>query len=72
MLSEVPVADYCGRAGLEIAQDLVRAVARRIARASSVSVYEDLGIEQSLHSTLNSYLEKLLFALTGISASPAP
>ena len=57
VLSEVPVADYCGRAGLD--EDLVRAVARRIARASSVSVYEDLGIEQSLHSTLNSYLEKL-------------
>ena len=35
VLSEVPVADYCGRAGL--AEDLVRAVARRIARASSVS-----------------------------------
>ena len=63
VLSEVPVTDYCGRAGLS--EDLVRAVARRIARASSVSVYEDLGIEQSLHSTLNSYLEKLLFAVTG-------
>ena len=46
-------------------ETLVRDVARRIARASSVSVYEDLGIEQSLHSTLNSYLEKLLFAVTG-------
>ena len=62
-LNEVPVADYCGRAGLD--ETLVREVARRIARASSVSVYEDLGIEQSLHSTLNSYLEKLLFAVTG-------
>ena len=68
MLSEVPVADYCGRAGL--GEDLVRAVARRIARASSVSVYEDLGIEQSLHSTLNSYLEKLLFAITGNLGKP--
>ncbi len=63
VLNDVPVADYCERAGLGV--DLVREVARRIARASSVSVYEDLGIEQSLHSTLNSYLEKLLFALTG-------
>ena len=62
-LNEVPVADYCGRAGVD--ETLVREVARRIARASSVSVYEDLGIEQSLHSTLNSYLEKLLFAVTG-------
>ena len=62
-LRDVPVADYCGRAGLD--ETLVRDVARRIARASSVSVHEDLGIEQSLHSTLNSYLEKLLFAVTG-------
>ncbi|HXN13102.1 MAG TPA: molybdopterin-dependent oxidoreductase [Candidatus Acidoferrales bacterium] len=63
VLNDVPVAEYCGRAGLDEA--LVCEVARRIARASSVSVYEDLGIEQSLHSTLNSYLEKLLFAVTG-------
>jgi len=63
VLNEVPVADYCGRAGVD--ETLIREVARRLARASSVSVYEDLGIEQSLHSTLNSYLEKLLFALTG-------
>jgi anaerobic selenocysteine-containing dehydrogenase len=63
VLNEVPVADYCGRAGVD--ETLIREVARRLARAASVSVYEDLGIEQSLHSTLNSYLEKLLFALTG-------
>ncbi|MGO9453418.1 MAG: molybdopterin-dependent oxidoreductase [Candidatus Binataceae bacterium] len=62
-LNEVPVADYCGRAGL--GEELVRDVARRIARAESVSLYEDLGIEQSLHSTLNSYLEKLLYTVTG-------
>ena len=62
-LNDVPVADYCGRAGVD--ETLIREVARRLARAASVSVYEDLGIEQSLHSTLNSYLEKLLFALTG-------
>ena len=68
VLNDVPVADYCARAGLS--EELVRAVARRIARASSVSVYEDLGIEQSPHSTLNSYLEKLLFALTGNLGKP--
>src|SRR5215471_12132341 len=62
-LREVPIADYCARAGLD--ETIVREAARRIARASSVSVYEDLGIEQSLHSTLNSYLEKLIFCITG-------
>lgn len=68
VLSEVSVGDYSSRTGLS--EELVREVARRIARASSVSVYEDLGIEQSLHSTLNSYLEKLLFALTGNIGKP--
>src|SRR5215471_13227543 len=67
-LTEVPVAEYCNRAGLS--EKIVREAARRVARASSVSVYEDLGIEQSLHSTLNSYLEKLLFALTGNIGKP--
>ncbi len=68
VLNEIPVGDYSSRAGLS--EELVREVARRIARASSVSIFEDLGIEQSLHSTLNSYLEKLLFALTGSIGKP--
>lgn len=62
-LSAVPVADYCSRAGVE--EDLVRAASRRIGSAGSVAVIEDLGIEMAPHSTLNSYLEKLLYALTG-------
>jgi anaerobic selenocysteine-containing dehydrogenase len=62
-LAEVPIADYCARAGLEAAD--VRAVARRIARASSLSILEDLGVQQAPHSTLNSYLEKLVVLLTG-------
>lgn len=62
-LSEIPVGEYCRRAG--VAEDLVRAAARRIGGAPSVAVYEDLGIQQSRHSTLSSYLEKLLWILTG-------
>ncbi|MEM7535012.1 MAG: molybdopterin dinucleotide binding domain-containing protein [Chloroflexota bacterium] len=34
-------------------------------RNQSVSTRHDLGVEMSLHSTLNCYLEKLLFLLTG-------
>jgi anaerobic selenocysteine-containing dehydrogenase len=67
-LAEVPVADYCARAGLPEAQ--VRAVARRIAGAASVSILEDLGIQQAPHSTLDSYLEKLVALLTGNFAKP--
>ena len=62
-LDTVDIAAYCDRAG--VSEDAVRAVARRIASAQGVSIYEDLGIEQAPHSTLNSYLEKLVFLLTG-------
>ncbi len=62
-LREIPVADHCARAG--VSEELVRAVARRIAAAKSVSIFEDLGIQQAPHSTLNSYLEKLIYLLTG-------
>jgi anaerobic selenocysteine-containing dehydrogenase len=63
LLSAVPVASYCEICDVPEAD--VRAVARRIASAKSVSVYEDLGIQQAPHSTLNSYLEKLVYLLTG-------
>jgi len=63
LLRAVPITDYCARAG--VSEELVRTVARRIAQAESVSVYEDLGIQQAPHSTLNSYLEKLIYLLTG-------
>jgi len=62
-LGAVDIAVACGRAGVDEA--LVRDAARRIAAASSVAILEDLGIQQAPHSTLNSYLEKLLFILTG-------
>jgi anaerobic selenocysteine-containing dehydrogenase len=64
----VPVARYAAIAGIDEAA--VRATARRIARASSVAVAEDLGIQMNRHSTLSSYLEKLLWALTGNFAKP--
>src|SRR3954451_18901721 len=65
---DIDVAGYAGRAGVEA--ELVRAAARRIGAAASVSILEDLGIQQAPHSTLNSYLEKLLWALTGNFARP--
>lgn len=62
-LGSVDISAYCARAGVD--EDLVRTTACRIAGAASVAVYEDLGIQQAPHSTLNSYLEKLLYLLTG-------
>jgi anaerobic selenocysteine-containing dehydrogenase len=67
-LASVPIADYCERSG--VAEDLVRAAALRIGQAESVAVQEDLGIEMAPHSTLNSYLEKLLYTLTGNFGRP--
>ena len=62
-LAAVPIAEYCRISGVDEA--LVRAAARRIARASSVAVFEDLGVQMNRHSTLVSYLEKLVWVLTG-------
>ena len=62
-LRDLRVDEYARRGGID--GELVRAAARRIAAAGSVAILEDLGIQQAPHSTLNSYLEKLLFLLTG-------
>ncbi|MGO9507680.1 MAG: molybdopterin-dependent oxidoreductase [Mycobacterium sp.] len=62
-LSEVSIADYAAHCGVD--EELLRAAARRVAGASSVSVFEDLGIQQAPNSTLCSYLNKLLWILTG-------
>src|SRR4029450_13216794 len=48
----------------------VRSAARRIAAASSVAVFEDLGVQMNRHSTLVSYLEKLVWGLTGNLGQP--
>ncbi len=61
--ASLDVADYCARCG--IAEDLVRSTARRIARASSLATFEDLGVQMNRHSTLVSYLHWLLVLLTG-------
>jgi anaerobic selenocysteine-containing dehydrogenase len=63
VLRAVPVADYCAISGVDEA--LVRAVAARIAAASSVAVFEDLGVQMNRDSTLVSYVEKLVWLLTG-------
>ena len=62
-LAPFDVETCCERAGVDRAQ--VEAVARILSTAGSVSILEDLGIQQGRHSTLCSWLEKLLFLLTG-------
>ncbi len=67
-LDDVPVDDYAERCGVPVAQ--LEAVAERIGTAASVAIFEDLGVEQAPHSTLVSYLEKLLWILPGSFAKP--
>ena len=59
----LPVAAYCARSG--VPEELVRSATRRIAGAASVATCEDLGVQMNRHSTLVSYLHRLLCLLTG-------
>ncbi|MBU8826176.1 molybdopterin-dependent oxidoreductase [Mycolicibacterium goodii] len=68
VLRDVDIPDYSRRCG--VGEDQIRAAARRIGRASGVSVFEDLGVQQAPNSTLCSYLNKLLWILTGNFAKP--
>lgn len=62
-LTAIPVSDYADICG--VPEEQLRAAARRIAQAGSVSVLEDLGMQMSVHSTLGSYLQRLVWLLTG-------
>jgi anaerobic selenocysteine-containing dehydrogenase len=68
VLATVSVAEYAERCGVD--EELLRAAARRIGYADSVAVFEDLGVQQAPNSTLCSYLNKLLWILTGSFAKP--
>lgn len=63
VLNDVPVAEYAQRCGVD--EELLRAAARRVATAGSVAVFEDLGVQQAPNSTVCSYLNKMLWILTG-------
>jgi anaerobic selenocysteine-containing dehydrogenase len=63
VLREVPVDAYAREAGVDAG--LIREVARGYAKTPRACVRTDLGLEHTLHSTLNTYLSKLLFLVTG-------
>ena len=65
---QISIAGYAERCG--VAEDLIREVARVIAKAKSFSSFEDLGVQMSVHSTLNSWLQRLLWLTTGHFARP--
>ncbi|MEM9520954.1 MAG: molybdopterin-dependent oxidoreductase [Actinomycetota bacterium] len=63
VIGEVPIDDYAERCGISVPE--LEAVARRLGQAQSCTVYEDLGIEQAPHSTLVSYLQRMIWILQG-------
>ncbi len=62
-MKAINIPSYATICGVE--ESLLRSAARRIASAKSVSMIEDLGVQINLHSTLNSYLNRLVWLLTG-------
>jgi len=63
LLSIVNLDEWADKSGVPL--DEIREATRVIAEAESCSIFEDLGIQMAPHSTLNSWLEKLVFILTG-------
>lgn len=68
VLKAIDVSRYCEIAGVD--EGLVRAATRCVAEAQRVAVAEDLGVQMNRHSTLLSYLQRLLWLLTGNFAKP--
>lgn len=62
-LKQVPISDYARLCELD--ESLIRAAARRMAAASTLASLEDLGMQMGIHSTLGSYLHRLIFLLAG-------
>ena len=67
VFSSIPVAEYADFAGVAL-EDVI-AVAEAMGKSERIAVYEDIGMEMSLNSTLNSYFLILLFTLRGSFAN---
>jgi anaerobic selenocysteine-containing dehydrogenase len=63
VMKKIDITHYASVCGVD--ETLLRSAARRIASAKSVSMIEDLGVQMNMHSTLNSYLNRLVWLLTG-------
>ncbi len=62
-LDSIDAKTYCEHAG--VALDDLRLLAKWIKETDKTTFRHDLGLEQSPHSTLNCYLEKLMIVVTG-------
>ncbi len=66
--SAVDVSACAHKSGIAEAQ--LRHTARLLADAQSIAVFEDLGVQMNRHSTLVSYLQRLLWMLCGQFGHP--
>lgn len=66
--ADIPVADYLAHTG--VSQEVAQAAVDAIAGARGAAFFEDLGTQMNRHSTLVSYLEKLVWLLCGHLAKP--
>ena len=62
-LEKIPVDAWLAAA--DISREQAETAVRMIIEAASMTVRVDVGVQQSRNSTLNAYLEKLLFLVTG-------
>ncbi len=60
---QIDIDSYIAKSDLK--GDEVKQIVREMSKAKSVVIRSDLGIEMSYNSTLNAYLKRLLFLLTG-------
>ncbi len=67
-LAKVPVDAWLAAA--DIRREQAETAVSMIINAASMTVRADVGVQQSRHSTLNAYLEKLLFLVTGNFLKP--
>ncbi len=64
----IPVASYCEIAG--VPEEKMREAVSYIANAKGAAFFEDPGVQMNHYSTLVSYLEKLVWVLTGNFGNP--
>ncbi len=60
---QIPIGEYATTCGID--ESLIKTLAIGITSAKTFALRSDLGIEQSHNSTLNAYLARLLFLITG-------
>ena len=68
VFANLDIAEHCAHAG--VSEEDVRRAASVMAGSRALATFEDLGVQMNRHSTLASYLHRLLWMLTGNFGKP--